>query len=330
VPVTFSSLSAYVAGVADLVTVRPGDRHSQTFDLSFDLSMHDIFVTLANGATIVQPSSMDMLMPGSYIQKKKLDVWFSVPFLASLATSSIREGDEAGHRMRLALFCGEQLSSDCARRFQHFMAADSETYNLYGPTEATIAFTGHRYSAAGDMGPNVPIGRPFGSNTVAVLDDHGGVLEATAGVEGELLLAGPQVFAGYSPEVSVPFIYSNGHRYYRSGDRVRCDETGIHHIGRTDQQMKLRGYRIEAAEVEAVCRSVFGLEHAVALVVGAAPRTRLVLAYVADTELAQPDFAKLQPWLPSYMVPSEFRRLQALPLNSNSKVDRKAIAQLFA
>lgn len=328
VPISAGNLSAYVDGITELLEFHPGDRFSQTFDLSFDLAMHDIFVCFASGGTLVTASDMNLLMPGAWIEKQRIDVWFSVPMLATIANRAafLHTGK---HRLRLALFCGEALPMETAQAFDSAYVADTGgVWNLYGPTEATIAISARDVRDIQTAAAVAPVGRPIGTSAIAIRTQAGEIESSFHAVnEGELLLSGPQVFAGYRPSVSSDcFLEHNGTRYYRSGDWVRFDGSEIHYVGRIDQQIKVRGYRVELGEVDAAFRRLFSVEAAAAVAVEHAGETHICLAYQSEDEI--PDLAPMALELPSYMIPSAIERMDHLPLNANGKVDRKALAKL--
>ncbi len=323
VPVNYACLEHYITQVTDALGIPSGRRFSQLFDLSFDLAMHDIFLALYSGGTICPARPMDLLMPHSYLAKNKIDIWFSVPMLASQVAKG--QGDKpVGHSLEMALFCGEALPSDSASAFQNFLVDGAPLYNLYGPTEATIAFTYKRFSQDDAILANVPLGAPFGSNRIAIETEGGVTTSPKEGDEGELLLAGPQVFEGYQPETgSSPFIESDSDRYYRSGDLVCIREGELVYLGRNDGQIKLRGYRIELGDIEAAFRKVFGCKVAAAVLLGEGDDRQIAIAYEAEKPFS--DMESLHDALPKYMHPVRFLCLDAMPTNMNGKIDRKAL-----
>ncbi len=325
VPITYGSLSHYVSGIRATTGHDTGGRFSQLFDLSFDLSMHDIFVALASGGTLVPASNIDLMMPHSYIQKKCIDYWFSVPLVASVALRGLGD-NPVKHKLKKAMFCGEQLPTEYATGFRAFVEPDGPIYNLYGPTEATIAFTAKHFKDADPDLAVVPLGEPFGENVIGIRTHEGEVVEADEGAEGELLLGGPQVFSGYYPDNSVECFVGEDPRYYCSGDLVRVKNGELHHIGRIDSQIKLRGYRIELGDIEAAFRKAFGCAAAAAVVLGTGESREIVLAYEHTKNID--DFSLLDAHLPAYMRPAQFMRFEKIPTNINGKVDRKTIGKM--
>jgi amino acid adenylation domain-containing protein len=324
VPIPHRALSHYVEHIIEAVGIGDGWRASQFFDLSFDLSMHDIFVTFATGGTLIAAGDIDLMMPHRFVARNQIDIWFSVPMLAVAATRGQAARPEVP-RLKKALFCGEALPTEYARAIRSLLLDGGEIWNLYGPTEATIAFTAHRFEEGTCPPDTVPLGSPFGNNVIAVLADDE-IRPVNEGAEGELLLGGPQVFAGYQPPVQSPFVSdASGQRFYRTGDLVRLAEGQLRYIGRIDNQVKIRGHRVELGEIEAACRRVDGVDVAIALLLdGTNPR--LVLAYEAAKDA---DFQGLSAALPAYMIPESFHRFDRLPTNANGKIDRKQLkAQL--
>lgn len=328
VPITRGNLSAYVTGITDFISFPHKARFSQLFDLSFDLSMHDIFVAIHAGGTIVPPSGLDLLLPANYVEKNKIDIWFSVPIMAQVACQGYL-AKKHKHKLSLALFCGEALPMQYVKNFSVFVQPDSAIYNLYGPTEATIAFTGLEVSAEDCAYPIAPIGNPFGKN-VACLYLDGKIIGANEeGQEGELLLAGPQVFTGYRPAQNTEiFVNKSGLALYRSGDLVRYQNGIFHHLGRLDDQFKIRGHRVEYGEIEAAYRKAFDLDFVAAFTRGDYEDKIICLAYVCDSSIEDVE-ADLSA-LPDYMLAKELYRVEHIFTNINGKVDREKLRAMVA
>ncbi|HSF42284.1 MAG TPA: condensation domain-containing protein, partial [Thermoanaerobaculia bacterium] len=208
--------------------------------------------------------------------------------------------------------------------------------NGYGPTENTTFTCCHPVREPVPPGGSVPIGRPIANTRVHVLDAR--FLRVPPGVPGELLTGGDGLARGYlgrpdlTAERFVPSPFATGERLYRTGDRVRLRPDGaLEFLGRLDQQVKIRGFRVEPGEVEAALAELPGVASAAVLVEGSGSGKRLV-AFVVPTEPeAGPGRLReeLRERLPSFMVPSRFAILDALPLSPNGKVDRRALAELL-
>ncbi|MEV6432966.1 amino acid adenylation domain-containing protein, partial [Nocardia sp. NPDC051463] len=234
--------------------------------------------------------------------------------------------------LRRVLAIGEALPSALAQRFLRDQPG-TELFNLYGPTEAAVSITSHRVTGQ-DMA-SVSIGVPEWNSRVYVLDAR--LNPVPTGVSGELYLAGAQLARGYFGRTDLTadrFVanpFESGTRMYRTGDLVAWNGNGeLEYRGRTDFQVKIRGFRIELGEIEAALLALPEIAQT-AVLAKSDPKTgdRLVAYLVSssgDIDVAQVKSA-LVAGLPSYMVPSAFVVLDALPLNVNGKLDRKALPE---
>jgi amino acid adenylation domain-containing protein len=330
---------ANVLHYLDYVTKRYGftsnDRVSQTFDLTFDLSAHDMFVAWESGACLCCPTQKQLIKPGAFINEARLTVWFSVPSTAVFMRrfGVLKPGMYPG--LRLSLFCGEALPVEIVRHWA-LAAPNSVIENIYGPTELTIACTAYRWDNT--KSPEecaqgiVPIGQPFDGMRALIVDEQ--LREVEPGRDGELLMTGPQLSLGYWQDgektlrAFVPVLGKNG-TYYRTGDRVRRPGPGnpLVYLGRFDNQIKVLGHRVELGEVEAAVRQVSGLQGVVAL---GWPRTEsgadgIEVFLETDSFDTMALVNQLKAKLPLYMLPRNIRILPRLPLNANGKYDRKAL-----
>lgn len=322
VPVTYGSLTAYVTSICAVIDFPVDARHTQFFDLSFDLSIHDIFVSFHADGTLVAPTRIDHMMPAAYVRRERIDVWFSVPLLgAQLARAARAEGVDG---MSIMMFCGEALPMETVDGCRAWLRDGGQIWNLYGPTEATIAFTGHLVGTDEPVVGAASIGAPFGGNLVALLHDDGSTSDATSlGAEGELLLGGPQVFGGYSTPAASPFVEHDGRTFYRSGDLVRVEPTGLYYRGRVDSQVKYRGYRIELGEIESAMRRTFGLHSVAVILRGDGADAQLLAYHLASEADGELDLTALGDLLPAYMIPAGVTALDVMPTNANGKIDRR-------
>ena len=327
VPVSFGNLHSYVQGITEAIEFPTASRCTQFFDLSFDLSVHDIFVTNAIRGTLIAPSLIDAMMPSAHLARENINVWFSVPLLGATLVSSQRKEEYRG--LDRMLFCGEALPMEVVGECREWLTDNGQIWNLYGPTEATIAFTACDVTHAQRVTGSASIGMPFGGNITALLSDQDEVVtDPMLGDQGELLLGGPQVFAGYSTDAPSPFVFKQGVRFYRSGDLVRMEDDGIYFRGRADSQVKFRGYRIELSEIETAMRRVFGV-NTVAVVLAGSQKSAKLVAFHLQNELPNPPNASLLgDVLPNYMIPSAIIALEEMPTNQNGKIDRRALVSM--
>jgi amino acid adenylation domain-containing protein len=337
VPVAHGNVRAFLDAITQRYELRESDRFSQMFDLTFDLSIFDLFAAWEVGACVCCPDEKRRLEPSTFIRDAGVTVWFSVPSVAMLMQRFGTLEPGSFEELRLSLFCGEGLPDEVAAAWAS-SAPNSIVENLYGPTEATIACTAHRWAPEEERAPNglVPIGRPFGETETAVVDES--LRPVPPGKAGELLLRGPQVVAGYLSDEQATAAAFVDHepfgRAYRTGDRVVEPAPGepLQFLGRMDSQIKVLGHRVELGEVEAALREASG---ATAVAVGW-PRTASgaagLVAFLANESLDPVELRKaLAQRLPDYMIPREIRLLADLPLNANGKHDRQAlVAQLEA
>ena len=338
VMVSHANVLHYVDYITKRYRIESDDRLSQTFDLTFDLSAHDLFVTWTNGACLCVPTQKQMIKPGAFINAARLTAWFSVPSTAIFMRRLGELKPGVYPHLRLSLFCGEALPVDVVRDWSA-AAPNSRIENIYGPTELTIGCTAYRWdnqsSAAECERGIVPIGEPFEHMEALIVDEE--LREVAIGREGELLMTGPQLSQGYwrdeekTRRAFVCVANRNG-IYYRTGDRVRRSLPGkpLTYLGRVDHQVKVLGHRVELGEVEAVARSLSGVDGIVALgwpKGNSADRIELFLE--ADKFDTAPLLNALKTRLPHYMVPRTIHVLPRLPLNPNGKYDRRGLETLL-
>jgi amino acid adenylation domain-containing protein len=340
VAVSQSNAVAYMEYAAKRFGIHGGDRCSQNFDLTFDLSVHDLFTCWDAGATLC-PYAEQTLTPATLVEEKELTVWFSVPSVAMFASKLGLLEPGAFPTLRWSLFCGEALSSSLAAAWQA-AANNSILENLYGPTEATIAITYYRWdpatSPAECVRGLVPIGWPFDGQQVCAVNED--LAPVPLGESGELCLGGSQVTRGYLNDLEktaksfVRLKHTGDRIWYRTGDLVRQDERGcLFYLGRRDFQVKVNGYRVELQEIDLVLREAARTELAVAipwpLSDGSASGIVGVLSG-SDPAHDQQIIAACETRLPRYMVPNRIYHFPQIPLNVNGKIDRGKITEMLA
>jgi amino acid adenylation domain-containing protein len=322
----------------------PEDRVLQTDSFSFDASVWQFFWPLSSGARLVltRPGGN---RDGGYLvdllARRDITVVGLVPFMLRVVLEEPRLARCGALRH---VFCGgEALHLDLVRRLCGVLPG-LELHNVYGPTEATIDATDATYRGdePGPPGRVAPIGRPLAHQRVYVLDPDGGAVPP--GVAGELHIGGAGLARGYHRQPAAtaerflpdPLSGLPGERLYRTGDRVRWLAGGrLEFLGRLDHQVKLRGFRIELQEIEAVLRRQPQVGGVAVVARGEGAEQRLVAFVAPAGEIASapiPDLAALRALaereLPAHMVPARFVLLPALPLTPNGKVDARALPAL--
>ena len=315
------------------------DRLSQMFDMTFDLSVFDMFAAWEKGACVCCPSQKTSIKPGKFIRDMELTLWFSVPSTAVFMKRFGMLKPDRYPSLRWSLFCGEPLPVESTRAWAE-AAPNSVVENLYGPTELTIACALYRWDNENSLAECengiVPIGYPYPGMQVLVVDEN--LEEIEPGATGELLMNGPQMTPGYwrDPEKTASaFITPPGkdEQYYKTGDRVRrpIGDAPLTHLGRVDFQVKIHGHRVELGEIESVVRETSGLDGVVAM---GWPVTASGAAGIAVfLEGKQMDKStlknKISDSLPDYMVPKEYIFLDRIPLNVNGKYSRAALQEML-
>jgi D-alanine--poly(phosphoribitol) ligase subunit 1 len=336
VMVSTGNVSAFISAMQELYPFGPGDRVSQTYDFTFDPSVMDMFTTWSSGASLHVVPAGQLMGPSRFIREHELTCWFSVPSTIAFMRSMKMLTPGAFPSVRYSIFCGEPLPASSAELWQK-AAPNSFVDNLYGPTEATVVCIGQRCTepmVVTESRGTVAIGKPFGSNDAAIVSPEWHFLPP--GEKGELALWGKQVAKGYFKDpqkTSARFPTIDGKRWYLTGDFAYRDADGtFHHLGRTDNQVKVLGNRVELEDVEAHLRGVCAVDSVAAV---AWPITNAlaegIVAFVAGSTLTTAEIReKMQRRVPKYMVPTEVRFLPRLPVSVSGKTDRKALTEMLA
>ncbi|MFH8800532.1 amino acid adenylation domain-containing protein [Streptomyces sp. NPDC017936] len=306
--------------------VRAGTRVLQFASLSFDAAAWEVLTTLVTGAVLVLATE-EQRGPGDPLAAYLADAGIDVVCLPPAVLAAWPE-DRPVPPGTTVITAGEA----CPPALVEKWAANTTLLNAYGPTETTVCAT---VSAPLVPGGRPPIGTPLAGTVVHVLDDD--LRPVPAGVTGELYVGGASLALGYlgRPDLTAQRFVTDPHgapgaRMYRTGDLVRWRADGtLDYVGRADDQVKLRGFRIELAEVEAALLAHPGVDRAAAVVREDRPGDRRLVGYVVPAAGATTPPATLRAHvagrLPDYMVPSAVVTLDGLPLTTNGKLDRRAL-----
>jgi amino acid adenylation domain-containing protein len=341
VVVTHDNLRSSTAARLQVYEAPPG-RFLLIPSIAFDSSVAGIFWTLAEASTLVIPTEDEVRDPrllAKLVKKQKVSSLLCVP---SLYAQLLKAGGDALEGLEIAIVAGESCTSRLVE--EHFeVLPRTRLFNEYGPTEATVWATVHEF-AEEDVGRPVEIGRPIPGVRVDLLDGLG--RPVPAGIPGHAWIAGPTVAQGYwrrrdmTEERFVPEA-ANGASAprYRTGDLMAWTADGrLRFLGREDEQIKLRGFRIEPGEIEAVLLERPEIEEAA--VVARAATAGTSTAAVAEAEqlaafVEGHDSDALDGWrqalaeyLPDHMIPSRLVRLPELPRLPNGKIDRRRLRHM--
>ncbi|MBD2525708.1 non-ribosomal peptide synthetase [Nostoc sp. FACHB-133] len=339
------SIVNFTESVRAIYNITQKDRVLQFASIAFDWAVVEIFPCLSVGATLVLRTD-DMLVSGSrFVQRcREWEVtmmdwptshWHQVMVELAEAEQTLPES------LRVVSVGGDAVLPETLKLWQRCvkgLANPPQLLNGYGPTETTAVATYYDLSefiVKNPIATCVPIGTPIGNLTTYILNHH--LQPVPIGVPGELHIGGLGLARGYlgRPEVTAekfipnPFSNEPGERLYKTGDKARYLSDGnIEFLGRIDNQVKIRGFRIEPGEIEAALSQHSDVREAAVIAREDIPGDKRLVAYFVPN-LKQPTIGELRHFLkeklPSYMVPTAFVRLDALPLTLNGKVDRRAL-----
>jgi amino acid adenylation domain-containing protein/thioester reductase-like protein len=315
---------------SDFITITAGDRFLPTGSMAFDASTFEIWGALLNGARVYLAGERALLEP-ERLRRLLLEEDITVLWLTSSWFNQLVDLDVSMFgKLEHLLVGGESLSHAHVNKVRRAWPRLVVT-NGYGPTENTTFSTTFRIEREYDAA--IPIGRPIARSSAYVLDK--GLRTVPLGAIGEICVGGEGLARGYlddeaaTAERFVPHPFAAGERLYRTGDLGRWLPDGtLAFVGRSDDQLKLRGHRIEPGEIEHALRRHEAVATAVVLA-SQGPEARLEAYFTAERALP---VAELRAWLaerlPAYMVPAALVQLAELPLNANGKVDRARLREL--
>ena len=308
---------------------------------SFDLSVMDLYCSLATGGTLFSISRDLIENPKKLyraLASSDVTTWVSTPSFAQMCLVEDKFAQPMLPSVRRFLFCGETLAPQTvAQLLNRFPQA--QVWNMYGPTEATVATTSICIDAAIlEQYSPLPVGHVMPGTQIFVVDENCQELPANEG--GEIVIAGPNVSPGYvgRPDLTARVFFEyRGLRAYRTGDLGRFRNDLLFFEGRIDEQIKLSGYRIELGDVEANLWAMPTVRDAVVLPVIKNGAAQSLTAFVvlgprgqtSDFQLAHSLRTQLGQRLPTYMLPRKFVFLDAVPMTANGKVDRVALARML-
>lgn len=344
VPISHENVMAWLPVLADQFGLTASSRVSSGIELTFDPSIITLLGAWYVGATAVIPNRSEALRPATFIRDHGITHWTGVPSSIDVAYALSDLEPDAMPSLVTAIFGGESMSGLQARRWLH-AARGSRLLHVYGPTELTV------YCSANVSGLDalahvsdsdiLPVGLPLPGVEHVLLDAN-----LAPSREGQLAIRGPQRFAGYvdagmnegrfamwergRPTADlVRGVGPTAQDWFLTGDVMEEVNGQLLFRGRGDQQIKLRGFRVELGEVEAKVAVLEGIEAAAAVVLGEGSAARLVVFIVASVAVLRRDIVRrLGVSLPHYMLPSDIIQISSIPRTENGKIDRRALALL--
>ncbi|WP_339189304.1 plipastatin non-ribosomal peptide synthetase PpsC [Bacillus sp. FSL M8-0025] len=316
---------------SNYITFTPEDRLLMTSSIGFDVGSFEIFGPLLNGAALHlsdQQTFLDSHQLKRYIEHQGITtIWLT----SSLFNHLTEQNEQTFSQLKHLIIGGEALSPSHVNRIRN-VCPEVSIWNGYGPTENTTFSTCLHIQKTYEL--SIPIGRPVGNSTAYILNQWG-VLQPVGAV-GELCVGGDGVARGYlgrpdlTKEKFVPHPFAPGDRLYRTGDLARWLPDGtIEYVGRIDDQVKVRGYRVELGEIETALRQIDGVKEAAVLARTAQTGSKELFGYIsvkAGTNAEQVR-SLLARSLPNYMIPAYIIEMETLPLTSNGKLNRKALPE---
>ena len=316
---------------------------------SFDLSVMDLYTSLACGGTLY---TMDKGVQSDYaamfdfFEKSDIDVWVSTPSFADMCLSDRKFSAEMLPHLRIFLFCGEVLTTATAQNLMNRFP-QAKIINTYGPTESTVAVsdvvvTPELLEQTMAAGKSLPVGHEKPGTWIEIWDEQGACVPE--GEQGEIIIIGDTVSIGYYQREDLTgkafLICSRGGkdwRAYRTGDAGYIRDGQLYYNGRIDLQVKLHGYRIEIEDIENNMVRLPEIDHAVVIPNVKEGRVKSLTAYVTGDirNLTPLEFARrikeeLKEILPAYMIPKKIKYLETIPMNGHGKADRKYLGGLVS
>ena len=338
VQITRGNIASFIDSMNRIgLDITSQDRCLQPFDLTFDFSVSGYVIPLVKGACIytIPPKAIKFTHIAMLLEKYKLTVLQMVPSMVRNLLPYLDEIELSS--VRYNIFCGEALTGKVLQAW-HRGNSEMVSYNMYGPTENTVFCTYYiidKDNIDAPLANNdiIGIGQSFYNSNGVLIDENGCIIDK-ANEEGELCLSGSQLTPGYwenEKENFERFFKIKDSLYYKTGDLCYYDNNfDLLFIGRKDFQVKINGFRVELGEIENRFSTISAGKFSVVIpYVNEQGNTELAIIIEGKEYNYKNDKAKLANELPAYEIPSKWLFLTNIPLNSNGKIDRKAIKQHF-
>ncbi len=351
VQITFDCLNHYLDWAVTLGGSREqkaGKNFSNQAPFSFDLSVMDLYISLACGGTL---HTMTKQMQGDYgamfehFKKADINVWVSTPSFADMCLSDRKFSKEFLPDLEIFLFCGEVLTTATVKKL-HERFPDTKVINTYGPTESTVAvsdveITPQLLESIMQQGKSLPVGHQKKGTWIEIHDEKNEVV--VDGEQGEIIIIGDTVSTGYykRKDLTEKAFFTceregRTYRAYHTGDAGYLKDGQLYYNGRIDLQVKLHGYRIEIEDIENNMLKLTQISHAVVVPNMKEGKVRSLTAFVTGDicnrtalEFSREIKTELKKILPSYMIPKKIKYIEKIPMNHHGKADRKYLGGLL-
>lgn len=326
-----------IESICDKYAITSQDCAFAISSLSFDLSVFDLFGLLRQGGSIYIPTKEEVKDPSLWFKTLStlpITVWNSAPALMQIFMDTVELQSTNKHlSLRLVMMSGDWIPVTLPQKIRHYCSAD--IVSLGGATEASIWSNDFFIPINQTFETSIPYGKPLPNQTMKILDSH--LVPRPIWTTGMIYIGGKGLSRGYlnDPEkTNLSFVWDpmTKERLYKTGDFGRLGSDGnIEFLGREDLQVKIQGYRIELEEIEAVSRKLPEIQQVLARIIGKKHEAKKLLLFYTTKHPIEVSTIKehLIENLPFYMIPNHFLELDAFPLNSNGKIDMKALTTLL-
>lgn len=330
------NISSYIQAFIKRNSITNQDKLMQMNDLTFDLSIHSIFLSFICGACLYIPDSNNKINPNKFIISHKITHILMVPSTLAIMKKLRLLKSNVFQSVKYIGFCGETLPFDNAILIAE-AAPNAKLENIYGPTEATIACTYFEFTKNTKELPeyagSMPIGKAYDGMEVFLIDENLNIVNTGIG---QIVLSGRQLAKGYvnnETQTKEKFIKINNKDCYLTGDLGRWVNGELVFLGRNDAQVQIRGYRVEIYEIE---NAISKIENIVSNAVIPTPVNSITYENLTAFITVKDDNIDtyqiksiLSQTLPDYMVPNKYIILDNMPLNSNGKIDRNQLKNML-
>lgn len=336
IKISHFNLNSYIQSFIKRNSVTNQDKIMQMNDLTFDLSIHSLFLSFLLGACLYVPDSSSKINPNKFIITNEITHILMVPSILAIMKKLRLLKSGIFHHLKYIAFCGEALPFNNALLMAE-AASNAKLENIYGPTEATIACTYFEFNKDTEELPeycgSMPIGKAYDGMEVFLIDENLNIINTGIG---QIVLSGRQLAKGYvnnETQTKEKFIKINNKDCYLTGDLGRWVNGELVFLGRNDAQVQIKGYRVELYEIE---NAISKIENIVSNAVIPTPVNSVTYENLTAFITVKDDNIDtyqiksiLSQTLPDYMVPNKYIILDNMPLNSNGKVDRNQLKNML-